>query len=123
MNHQAAGVADIGEMREDLKFVDEAPACLIAASNAEREDSASTLGSVLLRKRVVLARRQRRDTSPTHFAVLFQMLCDRERVLEMPVHSHAKSFHSLQEKECIEGADAGADVAQTLHAGFDDESR
>ena len=50
MNHQAAGVADVGEMREELQPIDELLASLIAALDAEREHGSGAFRRVLLRQ-------------------------------------------------------------------------
>ena len=56
MDHQAARVADIGQVREQLHAVDELPAPLVAALNSEGEDRTAALGQVLPRQRAVRAR-------------------------------------------------------------------
>ena len=53
MDHQAAGIADIGEMREDLHRLDEFQSSLVAALEAEGKDRASALGQVFLRQRII----------------------------------------------------------------------
>ena len=42
MDHEALGVADVGEVREQLHRLDEGPPCLAAAFHAEAEDGART---------------------------------------------------------------------------------
>src|SRR3954469_10073847 len=53
MNDERAGIADIGEMREQLHVRDELHAGVVAALEPESEDRAGALGHVFLRKIVV----------------------------------------------------------------------
>src|SRR5262249_24126076 len=53
MNDQRAGVADIGEMREQLHVGDEPDACVVAAFEPECEAGARALRHVLLRQIVI----------------------------------------------------------------------
>ena len=53
MDDQRLGVADVGEMREQLQPLDEAPAGLAAALDVEAEDRAGALGQQLLGQRMI----------------------------------------------------------------------
>ena len=62
MNHQALGVADVGQVREHLQRFDEAAAGLEPALNAERQNAARAARQVALGQRVIGARRAGRDS-------------------------------------------------------------
>ena len=121
MDHQAARVADVGQMREQLEAIDEFPACIVTALDAEREHRARTLGRVFLRRRVILAGRQRRVVDPGDQFMFFQMASHGEAVRQMHVHAHCQRLDALQEEKRIEGADARAEIAQAFHARANNE--
>ena len=65
VNDQALGVAQIGQVREDLHVVDQLAARLGAALDSEGHDRALPLRQILLRDRRSRGSIQARDTSPT----------------------------------------------------------
>ena len=64
MDHQAARVAHVCQMRKDFQLVDEPLARFVAALHAERKNGARAFGRVFLGQRVVGARGQRRILDP-----------------------------------------------------------
>ena len=121
MYHQAAGVADIGEMREHLQAVDKLLARFVAALDAEREDRSGALRHVFLRQVVIRAGRQRRILHPCDRLVSLEEFRRCHRVLDMTFHTHAERLNSLEEQKRVERAHAGAEIAQALHTRTDDE--
>ena len=81
VDHQAARIADVGQMREQLQAVDEAPARLVTALDAEGKHRARS------RRRVLSGDRDNTDwtgrdayLTQADQRVLFQMPGHRERV-------------------------------------------
>ena len=92
MNHQALGVAHVGEVREQLQGVDELPAGFEAALDPEREDSPLALGQVLLRHRIVRAGREIGVVHPSDQWVRFEMLREGEGVGTVQVHAQGQGL-------------------------------
>src|SRR6476659_6680358 len=74
MNDERAGIADIGEMREQLHVGDELYAGVVAALEPEGEDRAGALGHVFLREIVVAVAGEARIDHPRHLRLLHQPL-------------------------------------------------
>ena len=55
MDHQAAGVADVGQVRKQLGVVDQLTARFVSALDAEAKYRAGALGQILLCEVVILA--------------------------------------------------------------------
>ena len=96
MDDQRAGVADIGEMREQLHVRHELDAGVVAALEAEGEHRAGALRAVFLREVVVAVAGQARHSSPTPpwgawpairatASALSQWRCMRSGSVSMPV--------------------------------------
>src|SRR6202158_6568308 len=64
MNDQRLGIADIGQMREELDRLDESHAGRGAAFNAKGKDASRTLWKVALRQRLVSVSLQQRVADP-----------------------------------------------------------
>ena len=48
VDHQALGIADVGQMREQAQALDKGPPCVEAAFDAEGQDAAGTVGQIRL---------------------------------------------------------------------------
>src|SRR5581483_4150489 len=66
MDDQALGIADVGDMREEIDAVDQLHAGRIAALEAEGEDRAGALGQVFPGELVILVRWQAGVIHPRH---------------------------------------------------------
>ena len=55
--------------------------------------------------------------------MLLKKFGDRERVLRMALHAQMQSFNSLQNQKRVERREAGAGIAQALHASFQNEGK
>ena len=120
MNDQALGVAQVRQVREDLHVVDQlAPRCR-AALDAERQDRPLPLRQILLRDVVVGARFQSRVLHPRDRRLPSQPLGHRHGVAAVRLHAEFERLDSLNEEERVERADAGSEIAQTLHARLND---
>ncbi len=45
------------------------------------------------------------------------------RIVNVPLHAQAERFQPLEEEERVEGREAAANIAQDLHASFEDEGQ
>ena len=70
MNHEALGVADVGQVREQLDRVDELPARFQAALDAEADDAAEAFLQVLRGELVARVIRQAGIGHPVHQRML-----------------------------------------------------
>ena len=119
VDREAAHVADVREVAEQLEAVDEVPARVDAALQLERDDRALAVAAGTSRARVVpLARLQARVRDPLDLVARLEPLRDRERVLRVPLHAQAQRLQALEEQERVERRDRGADVALVLQAAL-----
>ena len=124
VDREAAHVADVGEVAEQLEAVDEVPARLDAALELEREDRALARWAGTSSARVVpLARLQARVRDPLDLVARLEPLRDRERVLRVPLHAQAQRLQALEEQERVERRDRGAEVALVLQPALEDVLR
>ena len=77
-------------------------------------------GRYLLRQLVVRAGWQARILHPGNGRILLQPFGHRQRVAAVLLHAEFQRLDALNEQEGIERADAGAEIAQALHAHLDD---
>ena len=89
---QAARVADVGQVREDLQAVDEARAGGDAALDAESHNAAGAFGQVFLRSGVVGAVLQAGVSHPFDLGVRAEELCHFLSVGDVAVHTQAECF-------------------------------
>ena len=116
MDDQRLRVADVGEVAQELRRVDEALAGLRAALDAEVEQPRRALREILLRERVILVVRQARVVHPRDARVVLQELRHRERVRAMAIHAHGQRFQALQQQPGVERRERRAEGAHDLHA-------
>ncbi len=94
MDDQRLGVADIGEVREQLQRLDELHAGVVAALQAEGEDSARAERRVLLLQRVVLVAGQARIEDPGDLRMRRQPLGHLLRVVAVALHAERQRLRS-----------------------------
>src|ERR1700677_4869670 len=111
MDHEALGVADIGEVREQLNAVDKSASRFPAAADAERKNGAASTGQVLFRERVIGAGSETGILDPGHARVLAQPLGYGQCVLAVLLHAEAERFDPLQKEKGVKGTEAGPEVA------------
>ena len=121
MNDQALGIANVGQVREQLHRVDELPARLQAALDAEAHEAAEAFLQILHRQLVARVLRQPRIRHPAYQRMLLQVPRDLQRVLAMLALAQRQRLQPLQEQERVERTEARPDVAQQLHPRLDDE--
>ncbi len=121
MDHQRLGVADIGEMGDQLQAVDEAPAGGAAALDAEADDRASAARQQAPGQRVVGMARQLRMEHPGDGVGFGQEVEHAARVGHVLRHAQRQGLDPLEKLEGVGRAHAGAEIAQALGAGAHDE--
>ena len=120
VDDEAAGVAHIGEVREQFQAFDEtlAGGALPPRTRLqpERQHGARASRQVLLRPIVPRARRQAGVAHPRHLGVRFEEFGHAPRVFDVPVHAHRQRLDALEQQKGVEGRQRHAHVAQRLHA-------
>ena len=92
MNHQALGVADVGQVREQLDRVDELLAGFQAALDAEADDAAEAFLEVFRGDFVARIVGQAGIGHPGHQRMALEELRDRERVVPNAAAGAAAAF-------------------------------
>ena len=124
VDREAAHVADVGEVAEQLEAVDEVLAGLEAALDAERDDRALAVAAGTSAPRSCHGLDSRPGyVDPLDLVARLEPLRDRERVLRVALHAQAQRLETLEEQERVERRDRGADVAQVLQARLEDVLR
>ena len=119
---QAARVADVGEMREQLARLDHANARLVAAIDAEGEDRAGALGQVLLGQCVVRVGRQPGVRHPGDLGVRGEPFGDRLGVGAMALHAERQGLDALQQKIGVHRRQCRPEVAKCYGARLHGEA-
>src|SRR5262249_49649353 len=96
VNHQAFGVAHIGQMRVNLDGLDKTPSSGATTFNAKGKNRPGPFGEVLLGTLIIGAIGQTRVTHPGYIAVLVQPLGDGHGVLHMALHTQGQRLQALQ---------------------------
>ena len=120
MDRERLGVADVGEVAEQLEPLDKLAAGLKAALHAEADEPAEAAGQILLGERVGRAALQAGIVHPGHAVVALEELGDLERVGAAALHAEMQRLQTLEHEEGVERADARADVAQELQPHLHD---
>src|SRR5258707_928251 len=112
MDRQRAGIADIGDMIEQLERVDEARARLVPFAQLEADQAAEAaleidVGAPVLLGVVV----QRRIDHLRHVGMALQVNRDRAGIAAMLAHAQRQRLESLDELERVERAHAHAHIA------------
>src|SRR5579862_3783015 len=102
MDHQALGVAHIGQVREELESFDEAASSFQASADAESKNASGAARQIALRQSVIAAGWQSGIVDPRYTIVMFQELRHRQRVVRVLRHAQFQRLQSLQKQERIE---------------------
>ena len=121
VNHQAAAVADVGQVAEDLERFNEGLALRAAAAKVKAEDRAGATRQQLLRQRVAGVAGQHRVADARHQRVRGQKLDHFFGVAHVAGHAQRQGFDALQDEPGGVRAHAGAEVAQAFAAGAQQE--
>ena len=121
VDHQAAAVADVGQMAEHLQRLDEGLALFAAALEVEAEHRAGAARQQLLRQRVAGVGLQQRVADAGHEGVAGQELDHLGGVVHVPRHAQAQRLDALQHQPGRMRAQAGAEVAQAFAPGAQQE--
>jgi hypothetical protein len=120
MDREAAGVADVGDVIEQLQRVDEAPAGVAAGRELEADQPAEAALEIALGALAVDAGLHRRMDHPHHLGPAAQEVGDLLRVLHMAGDAQRQRLQPLDGQERIERRQRRADVAQQRDARLDD---
>ncbi len=120
VDRQRLRIADVREVAEQLKAVDEGLASLKAALYSERDERAAAADEHLLRQFVVVVALQARVVHPGDGVVGLEVLGDLQGVLLVTLHSQRERLDALQDEEGVERRERGAGVAQQHRAAARD---
>ena len=116
---QRLGVADVGQVGDELEAVDNLAAGRAAALDAEAQHAAEAALEVLLGRLVRLVAREAGVRHPRDVGAFLEVLRERERVLGVPLGAERQRLEADQQLLGAEGVEARAQVAQHLDAGAD----
>ena len=111
VDRQAPRVADIGDMVEHLKRLDELLSGLDATGELETNQRAITAGKIGVRSPARLTLHDARKDDPDDFFLFGQELGHLVGVLAMALHAERQRFQPLQEQERVERAHTGTHIA------------
>ncbi len=112
MDGEAARVADIGDVVEQLQRVDEFAARVRAARQFEAEQPAIAALEIFVGAGAGLAGLDRGVDDRDDLGALRQPGGDRGRVLAMALDAQRQGFEALQDEEGVEGRERRAEIAQ-----------
>ena len=122
MNGEAAGVADVGQVGEQLKLVDKLLTGLGATFDAEDDHGAAFAAEVLLVEGVHWIGLEAGEADPLNGVVRLKVCGDGVGVLAVALHAEGQGLDALEELPGIIGCDAGAEVAEGAGAHAQDVS-
>src|SRR5271157_13454 len=112
VNSQALGIADIGQVREELQRVDELGPRLPASLDAEDDHGSALATEVFPVEREHGVVFQAGEPHPVHLRVRLQEDRDGPGILTVAFHPQGQGFDALKEHPRVVRRDAGAEVAQ-----------
>ena len=121
MDDQRPGIADIGEMGDDLQAFDEGDPGLVAALDAEGEDRTGALRAEPLLGGVVGMVGKARIFDPVDLRMRLQVLGDGQRVVAVALHAQRQRLDAGQDHEGVHRRDRRAEIAQAEHPAGDGE--
>src|SRR3546814_7890317 len=111
MDGQAARVAEVGDVVEQLQRIDEAAARGGAAGQLEADQAAEAALQIGVGAAPALAVLQRREDHLDDVAVPFEELGHGHGIAAMLANAQRQRLQPLQEQEGVEGAERVAEVA------------
>ena len=117
VNHQAAAVADVGQVAEDLECLDKSLALSAAAAKVKAKHRAGAARQQFFRQCMAGVVGQHRVTHARHQRVRGQKLNHFFGVAHVAGHAQRQGFDALQDEPGGVRAHAGAEVAQAFAAG------
>lgn len=120
LDGQGLGVADVGQVRDQLEAVNDLAAGGTAALDAEGQDAAEAALEVLLGGLVVGVALEAGIGDPADVVAVLEVLGEGESVLGVALGAQGEGLDAEEQLLGGEGAEAGAEVAQDLDAGADD---
>ena len=120
MDGEAARVADIGDMEQQLQRVDKRPPGLLAALELEAHQRAIATVQIGVGPASLLPVHQARIDRLRDLGVAVQVVGYRGGVAVMPFHAQRQRFQPLQRQEGVHRRGRRAEVAQQGGPGLDD---
>src|SRR3546814_7621139 len=120
MDGQAARVAEVGDVVEQLQRIDEAAARGGAAGQLEADQAAEAALQIGVGAAPALAVLQRREDHLDDVAVPFEELGHGHGIAAMLANAQRQRLQPLQEQEGVEGAERVAEVALQRDARLED---
>src|SRR3546814_2255714 len=115
MDGQAARVAEVGDVVEQLQRIDEAAARGGAAGQLEADQAAEAALQIGVGAAPALAVLQRREDHLDDVAVPFEELGHGHGIAAMLANAQRQRLQPLQEQEGVEGAERVAEVRSEEH--------
>ena len=120
VDDERLGIAHIRQVREEFDVPDQLLARFQSTLDAEANNGTVAMCMVFRRRFMLRVAREAGIAHPIDGGMAFQELCDAQGVLAMALHTQGQRLQPLQEEEGVERRDSRADIAQQLHARFDD---
>ena len=99
MNDQRAGVADIGQMREQFHIGHQLHAGVVAALETDGQHRAAALRRIFFGERVIFVAGETRIAHPGHLRPLRQPFGNGERVVGMALHAQRQRLDAGDRSE------------------------
>src|SRR2546421_7810089 len=122
MNDQRLGIADIGQMRQELDRLDESHAGRGASFDAKSKDASRTSREVALRQRLVAISLQQRVADPVDTGMRSEMPSDGQCRLTVAWHAQVQRLDPLQQQERAKRSERRPKRSDGFHASFHGEA-
>ena len=122
VNDKRLGVTDIGQVREDLKIVDEFSCCIKAILEFDGEDGACALWQVFQLQLVVRGRFEARIVDFSDLRVLFEEFCDSGGIVDVAFYAERQGFKALNEEPRGDRGNASAGITENLRTDMGHEA-
>jgi len=120
VNGERFGVAEVGDVGEKLKGVDELGSGFCSSFDAEDDDAAAFAAKVFFVLGELGVIGEAGEADPIDGRVVLEMLGDGEGVVAVAFHAEGKGFDSLQELPGVVRRDAGTEIAKRDGAHAED---
>src|SRR5262249_4824555 len=112
MDDEAARIANIGQMREELDASNQLDARIVAAFEPEGKNGARALGNKPLSEGTVRISRQACVIHPRGLRMFFKPASDRKRILAMTCHAQRQGLDPVDDEEGVQGCYGRAEIAE-----------
>ena len=120
MEHAGAGIGHVGDDSRQLQVVHKADGHVASALQTEGDDTARTVGHILLRQFIIFVAGQAAIVHPCHFVALLEVFGHLLCVTAMLGHTQVQGLQAEVQQEGVHRALDAAQVAHQLGCGFGD---